>query len=259
MTKEVFELTSLAARYWFVFLLFVIVIRSYFWLGRDNRAWTRKVKSVPSAGNVGEAIVIIGNAQIPQGKTIPIPREGDMGSGHGCDIQIKSQLVKKHHICFRFEENNGLFVQLLSNAKVFVDDIELSGKNKKAYILHGSTLVIGDVQLKFLFFAGLGVPYAPKSTGEAYMVQDPLAMQAYMQQMHMANMYAQNPATYNNENYMDGKYSEEYAEVYDDSEYIDDEYDSNLAYEENDEDIENDEEEYIDPDMEDFSHIEGER
>ncbi|NMD38745.1 MAG: FHA domain-containing protein [Christensenellaceae bacterium] len=254
MTKEVFELTSLAARYWFVFLLFVIVIRSFLWLGRDNRAWTRKVKSVPSAGNVGEAIVLVGNSQVPQGQIISIPREGDMGSGHGCDIQIKSQLVKKHHLCFRFEENKGLYIQIISNAKVVVDHIELSGKNKKAYILHGSYLVIGDVQLKFLFFAGLGVPYAPNAANEAYMVPNPVAMQAYMQQMHMDNLYTQN--MYNQTNYANDTYNEQYVDSEQDDKYYDDEYDEDA---ENIDGIDNDKEEYIDPDMEDFSHIGGER
>ena len=261
LTKEVFELTSLAARYWFVFLLFVIVLRSYFWLTRDNRAWTNKVKSVPSAGNVGEAIVIIGNGQMQPGMRMPVPREGDFGSGHNSDIQIKSQLVKKHHLYFRFEENHGLFVKLLSNTKVFVDNIELGGKNKKAYILHGSKLVVGDVQLKFLFFAGLGVPYAPNTMGEAYMVQNinPVAMQGYINQMYGA-MYNQTP-NYNDYNAVNNQYSNNpeneakeapYEHSYYESDYSNDEFNENNL----------DNEDLIsepDPDLEDFSHIGGDR
>lgn len=58
MGSDVYEVISLAARYWFTFLGVLIVWRSFRWLRKDRKAKHRRLKQLPDAGMVGELVVL---------------------------------------------------------------------------------------------------------------------------------------------------------------------------------------------------------
>ena len=62
-TAEVYELVAQAARYWFLFLMAIIVWRSYRWYRRDRRQAKKRLRLLPDAGYVGEMVVLEGAFQ----------------------------------------------------------------------------------------------------------------------------------------------------------------------------------------------------
>ncbi len=158
MNQEIYQILSLAARYWFVFLLFVIVLRGFVWLRRDVRAWKRYQKSVPSAGVVGEAVVIFGNEALPQATKIEVLREGILGKHKVCDICLPSEKIKKRSLYFRLDEGKGLYISLLQNNYVALNNFVVDKKSNAAYVVNGSVLQVEDILLKFYFYTGYGIP-----------------------------------------------------------------------------------------------------
>ncbi len=167
MNNEVYQIMSLAARYWFIFLLVVIVLRCFIWLKRDTNAWKRYVQSVPSAGIVGEAVVLIGNDALPAGTKLEVPREGLIGSGRISDIILPSPLIAKRQIYFRLDELKGLYIETLSNAIIELNAFPVTRRSNNAYIVNASILKVEDIYLKFYFFVGFGVPTLDPAEAEA--------------------------------------------------------------------------------------------
>ena len=79
MPDEIYEIISLAARYWFALLGLLIVWRSFSWLRKDRRAKHRRLRQLPDAGMIGELVVLHGSDELPEGTAIPVPREGVLG------------------------------------------------------------------------------------------------------------------------------------------------------------------------------------
>ena len=63
LPAEVYELVAQAARYWFLFLMAIIVWRSYRWYRRDRRQAKKRLRLLPDAGYVGEMVVLEGAFQ----------------------------------------------------------------------------------------------------------------------------------------------------------------------------------------------------
>jgi len=176
MTNEIYQILALAARYWFIFLLLVIVLRSYVWLKRDTAAWKSYVRSVPSAGIVGEAIVLVGNEALPAGTKLEVPREGLIGSGRISDIMLPSRLVGKRHMYFRLDELKGLYIEPLRHGHIELNTYPVTRRSNNAYIVNASILRVEDIYLKFYFFVGFGVPSLDPQEAAAV---EAAVMQAY--------------------------------------------------------------------------------
>ena len=86
MPTAVYEIVAQGARYWFLFLMALIVWRSFRWYRKDRRQYKKRLRLLPDAGYVGELVTIRGNDQLPTGTILPVPWEGIIGSGRGCDI-----------------------------------------------------------------------------------------------------------------------------------------------------------------------------
>ena len=67
MPTEVYEIIAQGARYWFLFLMALIVWRSFRWYRKDRRQYKKRLRLLPDAGYVGELVTIRGNAQLPIG------------------------------------------------------------------------------------------------------------------------------------------------------------------------------------------------
>jgi hypothetical protein len=154
MPNEVYEVVAQAARYWFLFLMVLIVWRSWRWLGRDRKQRRKRLRLLPDAGYVGELVVQTGNAELPAGVALPVAREGVLGSVRGADVYAPVGGIAKKHLWFEYDEENGLYVEPYGHHSADADGQPLLGWHTHAYLVHGSRLTVGDAVLRLRMFAG---------------------------------------------------------------------------------------------------------
>ena len=154
MPDSVYEVVAQAARYWFLFLMVLIVWRSYRWLARDRKQRRKRLRLLPDAGFVGELVVLSGSDELPAGLALPVSREGVLGSVRGDDLYVPVRGVAKRHLWYVFEEEHGLRVQPLGRRAAQVDGAALEGRHARAYLAHGSRLRVGEAELRLRMFAG---------------------------------------------------------------------------------------------------------
>ena len=165
MPTDIYTLIALAARYWFLFLGILIVWRSFSWLRKDSRLRRKRIKRLPDAGYVGEMVVLAGGGLLPVGTTIPLPREGTIGSLRICDVVVPVEGVLNKHLAFQFRNGKGLFVEPFYKAEFEVDG-ENGGKRGRPMVLyHGSRLALGDAVLRMRLFVGVDAPRPVKTRG----------------------------------------------------------------------------------------------
>ncbi|MCE5343486.1 MAG: hypothetical protein LLF96_07895, partial [Eubacteriales bacterium] len=169
MPDDVYEVVSQAARYWFLFLMALIVWRSYRWFRRDRRQCKKRLRLLPDAGYVGELVVLQGNDELPEGLALPVASEGVLGCLRGDDLYVPVRGVAKKHLWYEFDEDNGLRVQPYRRNGVQVDEQSCTGRHGHMFMTHGSRLTVGDAVLRLRLFAGFeyaGVRYAPMTEQE---------------------------------------------------------------------------------------------
>ena len=154
MPTEVYEIIAQGARYWFLFLMALIVWRSFRWYRKDRRQYKKRLRLLPDAGYVGELVTIRGNDQLPTGTILPVPWEGIIGSGRGCDIFLPAPGVAPKHCWFSYDREDGLHLEPYHGRTVQVDDQTRTGRGENLSMHHGSRLYVGDVELRLRMFAG---------------------------------------------------------------------------------------------------------
>ena len=164
MSSEIYEVLSLAARYWFTFLGVLIVWRAFRWLRKDRRAKHRRLKQLPDAGMVGELVVLSGGGELADGCALPLPREGVLGSLRTCDVTLPAPGVAPRHLDFVFEDGRGLMILPRFHCEALVDGTPLDSHSrpKDAPMHHGSRLQVGDAVLRLRLFVGLETGNAPR-------------------------------------------------------------------------------------------------
>lgn len=154
MPSEIYEVIAQGARYWFLFLMALIVWRSFRWYRRDKRQAKKRRKLLPDAGYVGEMVVLEGGGGLNRGDALPVPCEGTLGSLRSNDLCVPAAGVGKRHLWFCFEEGEGLKIEPFRTMTAVVDGQELSGRNASVYMAHGSRLFVGEAVLRLRLFAG---------------------------------------------------------------------------------------------------------
>lgn len=149
MAKEQYELLALFMRYWFVFLIVMIVWRAMRQMLKERHQHKKILKSLPDAGLVGEIVDTKTN------EAYPLPREGYISSKASADIRLKN-LSKKNELHFEFLESKGIQVIPVGRRSFALLDGE-PVKNKP-YAMHGTYLEVGSYVLRFRLFEGLKVP-----------------------------------------------------------------------------------------------------
>ena len=147
-----------AARYWFLFLGVLIVLRCFVWLRRDGRAQKKRMRRLPDAGNVGEFVVLAGSAQLPAGTVLPLPREGVLGSLRLCDVVVPVAGVAGKHVSFSFQNGKGMFVEPFFRGAIDVDGEEARRRGQTLSLRHGSFLRVGEAVLRMRLFVGVDAP-----------------------------------------------------------------------------------------------------
>lgn len=154
MPDDVYEIIALAARYWFLLLMVLIVWRSYRWLVRDRKTYKKRLRLLPDAGYVGELVVMQGDETVPKGTCLPVAREGLLGYLRSNDICLPVNGVASRHLWFTFDDTDGLMVEPLHGRIIVADGKELSGRRMRAYLAHGSQLQVGEAKLRLRMFSG---------------------------------------------------------------------------------------------------------
>ncbi len=148
MSAETYELLSQGLRYWFVFLGLTIVIRSYRWGIQDHRMIKRALKALPDSGLIGEVV------NLTTGESLPLPREGIMGSSRSSDVYFPG--IRKSELEFMFVDGQGLHIIPIHRSHQILLQNEPLGKD--GYALHGSRVNLPGYSLRVRLFAGLNLP-----------------------------------------------------------------------------------------------------
>lgn len=174
MPESLYQLIAMAARPVFLILAALIVLRGSRILLSQHHERKKLLRHLPDAGMVGEM------RDIESDKSYPLPREGVLGSGRGCDIRLKG--LRRRQVSFAFVEGKGvLLTPARRRSATWLDGVPL---DRPAYALHGALLRVGGYTLSIRLFAGLNVPdaaqlhnhwqpafeedfYAPDETGMA--------------------------------------------------------------------------------------------
>lgn len=191
MPDKVYEVVAQGARYWFLFLMFLIAWRSWRWYRRDQRKAKKRRKLLPDAGFVGEMVVIDGGGVLHPGAVFAVPCEGTLGSLRTNDLCLPVYGVRGRHLWFRFDERKGLLVEPFGKNIAEVDGQLFEKRKNPLYMAHGSCLCVGEVQLCLRLFAGFEtVGYAlrrememPEPQPQAAPAQLPAEDAAVQQQM----------------------------------------------------------------------------
>jgi len=167
MPLEIYEIVAGAARYWFLFLMVLIVFRSFRWYRKDQKQQKKQLRLMPDAGYIGEMVVVQGQEGLEAGTTLPVPWEGVLGYTRFSDICLPVEDVAKKHCWFRYEEGEGLVLEPLRTKSVQVDGILCQGTKEPAVMGHGSWLQIGSIVMRLRMFSGYETkapqPYAEEA------------------------------------------------------------------------------------------------
>ena len=187
VSRDLFEVLSLVARWVFAFLALLLALRSLLALlsaGRDRR---NAVKNLPGSGTVGELVVVSGSPELREETWLPVPREGVLGSVRTCDLVVPCPGVRKHHLDFSWQDGYGLLLRPRSGCEAMVNGVLLDCRSdpRSAPLTHGSVLTVGSAVLRMMVFAALapsdGLPdpaaYQPQPVpGPAPAVPPPQSM-----------------------------------------------------------------------------------
>lgn len=105
MSEGVYELLALAARYWFVLLIALIVTRGWHACVTDNRRSRLLRSQNGDASCVGELLVIRDEDRGRlEGKRFPVPAEGMLGSARVADVRIRCRAVARRHLWLKYSD-----------------------------------------------------------------------------------------------------------------------------------------------------------
>ena len=102
MSRGVYELIALAARYGFTALMALIVLRALRITLVDARRASQLRRMLPETGVCGELIVIEGEKKARRGMKYPVIREGMIGASRRADIRIRHSSVHRRHAYFQY-------------------------------------------------------------------------------------------------------------------------------------------------------------
>ncbi|MBP3650463.1 MAG: hypothetical protein J6K73_11850 [Clostridia bacterium] len=157
MPVEIYEIVALAARFWFLFLMVLIVWRSYRWYARERRQRKKRLRLLPDAGYIGELVVIQGAGDLEKGQVLSVPFEGTLGYVRSNDLCIPAPGVASRHLWFSYDEQQGLVMTPVGKNDFSVDQVTIGESPDGLCMAHGSRLYIGECELRLRMFAGYEV------------------------------------------------------------------------------------------------------
>ena len=151
MSTETYEILALAARYWFLLLAALFVIRGLMNSRQTNREERELRDQFSSAGCVGELVVLSDGVKNPKksvrGARFPVPKEGLIGSGRIADIRIRHADMKRKHVRFSYLPGE-LRIRPVGKAEVSCP-MRLDGSG---LLQDGDRMRIGALELMMVFY-----------------------------------------------------------------------------------------------------------
>ncbi len=145
MNSDLYALIALAARYWFVALIAVLLFRGWRMTVADNRRAKLLREWMGQTGCVGE---LIANPGAKRHASYPIPREGVLGSARNADVRIRHRDLRRAHAHFELREG-GLLLKPLGRAELKVGG---GFTGDAVFLQDGDVLTIGRLQLMLVLF-----------------------------------------------------------------------------------------------------------
>lgn len=175
MPENVYEVISLGARYWFILLGVLLVLRTFRWLRRDRKATHDQVHSTSGIGMIGELSVISSDGDLQYGMTMPVPYEGVMGSVRTCDLVIPDADVAPQHCDFSLIPGKGVVLRPRRHCIVYVNNREIASARKGTQLPlhHNSQLQIGSTILQLRVFPGIDAGPAEELPYPQWLMQQP--------------------------------------------------------------------------------------
>ena len=159
MSTELYEVVSMAARYWFIGIALVFVFRAWRGSISDNRKAKLLRDMTARAGCIGELIVVRDDTGELTDARFPVSRECMLGASRYADIRIDRPGIFKRHLWM--EQRVGC----LALSPIGAAKIRVGGRDAAAHILRdGQRVTIGGITLMLVFFdaegfAGLPAPH----------------------------------------------------------------------------------------------------
>lgn len=151
MNSETYEILALAARYWFILLAALLVLKAWRATVRDNRNAKILRDWAGGAGCVGELVVLEdGKKQKKKslrGARFPVPLEGLIGSGGTADIRIRHQDVRSKHAWFHYQPGR-IVLNRAGRAQISCP----MSPDGKLVLRDGDQLEIGRLKLVMVFY-----------------------------------------------------------------------------------------------------------
>lgn len=157
MPAHVYEVFALAARFWFLFLMVIIVWQTYRWYARDRRLRKKRLETLPDAGYIGEFVLMRPVAGLAAGTAFRVPAEGTLGLLRSNDICLPAAGVADRHLLFRYSREDGICLTPLGGSEFTVDQTPIGDQPGGLYVVHGSRLFVGEAELRLRMFEGYEV------------------------------------------------------------------------------------------------------
>ncbi|MBQ2957162.1 MAG: hypothetical protein IJE08_11945 [Clostridia bacterium] len=152
MSSETYEILALAARYWFIALAVLFVIKGWRVSVKDNRNAKVLRDWAGGAGCVGELLVLEDGVRSKKrslrGARLPVPMEGLIGSGGTADIRIKHPDVRRKHIWFAYQPGK-MTLTLVGKAQA---DMPVTPDGRRI-LREGDQLTIGRLKMTMVFYS----------------------------------------------------------------------------------------------------------
>lgn len=186
MPVEIYEIVALAARFWFLFLMVLIVWRSYRWYARERSQRKKRLRLLPDAGYIGEFVVLQGAGDLERGQVLSVPFEGTLGFVRSNDLCVPAPGVATRHLWFSYDSKQGLVLTPIAHNDFAVDQLTLADNPEGLCMAHGSRLYIGECELRLRMFAGYEVgmvmsPYGDEPTPDVRNGDHPLTQEQLFQ------------------------------------------------------------------------------
>ena len=104
MSRGLYELVALGARYAFAALMVLIVLRAWRLTLVDSRRANALRRLSPQTGLSGELLVLEGDEKARRGMRYPVIREGMIGSSRRADVRIRHSSVRRKHAYFQLTD-----------------------------------------------------------------------------------------------------------------------------------------------------------
>ena len=115
MSRNLYELAALGARYGFAALMLLVVLRAWRITIVDSRRAGTLRRMSPQTGLSGELVVVDGDGKARRGMKYPVIREGMIGTSRRADVRIRHGSVRRRHAYFQLTED-GLSIRAHAGA-----------------------------------------------------------------------------------------------------------------------------------------------